>query len=150
MAIVRWQPVRDLVNMQNQMNRVFDRFFHDDLWGASEDMSSTIWQPNVDVSENRDEFIVAVELPGMKKNDIHITFTNGALTVEGERKQEKEDKDVNYHRVERSYGKFLRTFQLPAQVDSGKIAADFKDGVLTVRLPKVEEVKPKEIEVKVS
>jgi HSP20 family protein len=108
------------------------------------------WFPVVDIKENKDEFAVLAELPGMKKEDVHITFSDGKLVIEGERKKEQEENEANYHRVERSYGKFCRTFQLPSGIQANKIAADFKDGILKIKLPKSEEVKPKEIEVKVS
>lgn len=149
MAIIRWQPMRDLMGMQDEMNRLFDRFFRRDVWDE-EGMVPAEWYPTVDVSENRDEFLINAELPGMKKEDVQVSFANGSLKIEGERTQEKEDKDTNYHRVERSYGKFCRTFQVPTQIKADKISADFKDGVLKIRLPKAEEVKPKEIEVKIS
>ena len=150
MTVVRWRPMRDLVSIQDEMNRVFDRFFSREPWEDREDVSSSGWNPSVDISETKDEFVVSAELPGLKKDDIHITFTNGVLKIEGERKKEKEEKDANYHRVERMFGKFCRTFQLPTMVQSGKISADFRDGILIIHLPKAEEVKPKEIEVKVS
>lgn len=150
MTVVRWRPMRDLVSIQDEMNRVFDRFFSREPWEDREDVSSSGWNPSVDISETKDEFVVSAELPGLKRDDIHITFTNGVLKIEGERKKEKEEKDANYHRVERMFGKFCRTFQLPTMVQSGKISADFRDGILIIHLPKAEEVKPKEIEVKVS
>ena len=104
----------------------------------------------MDISENDDEFVVRAELPGMRKEDVNVTFVNGALKIEGERKHEKEDQKTNYHRVERAYGKFCRVFQIPDEVKSDKISADFKDGLLNIRLPKAEEVKPKAIDVKIS
>jgi HSP20 family protein len=150
MAIVRWRPMRDMMNVQDEMNRLFDRFFGKELWDEDEQLSQMNWFPVVDIKENKDEFAVFAELPGMKKEDVHITFSDGKLVVEGERKKEQEENEANYHRVERSYGKFCRTFQLPSGIQANKIAADFKDGILKIKLPKSEEVKPKEIEVKVS
>jgi len=150
MTLVRWRPTRDLMSMQDEMNRIFDRFFSRDVWSDDEDINRYDWHPTVDVSENKDEYLLNVDLPGLSKEDIHITFTNGILKLEGERKKEKEEKESNYHRVERVFGKFCRTFQIPNRVKSEKISADFKDGILSIRLPKSEEVKPKEIEVKVS
>jgi len=150
MAIVRWRPMRDMMNVQDEMNRLFDRFFGKELWDEDEQLSQMNWFPVVDIKENKDEFTVFAELPGMNKEDVHITFTDGKLVVEGERKKEQEENEANYHRVERSYGKFCRTFQLPSGIQANKIAADFKDGILKIKLPKSEEVKPKEIEVKVS
>ena len=150
MALVRWRPMRDMMNVQDEMNRLFDRFFGKELWDEDEQLSQMNWFPVVDIKENKDEFTVFAELPGMNKEDVHITFTDGKLVVEGERKKEQEENEANYHRVERSYGKFCRTFQLPSGIQANKIAADFKDGILKIKLPKSEEVKPKEIEVKVS
>jgi len=150
MAIVRWRPMRDMMNVQDEMNRLFDRFFGKELWDEDEQLSQMNWFPVVDIKENKDEFAVFAELPGMNKEDVHITFSDGKLVIEGERKKEQEEKEANYHRVERSYGKFCRTFQLPSGIQANKIAADFKDGILKIKLPKSEEVKPKEIEVKVS
>jgi HSP20 family protein len=150
MAIVRWRPMRDMMNVQDEMNRLFDRFFGKELWDEDEQLSQMNWFPVVDIKENKDEFAIFAELPGMKKEDVHITFSDGKLVIEGERKKEQEEKEANYHRVERSYGKFCRTFQLPSGIQANKIAADFKDGILKIKLPKSEEVKPKEIEVKVS
>ena len=149
MPIVRWRPMRDMMNVQDEMNRLFDRFFGRELWDDDERMNQMNWVPVVDIKEDKDEFVVSAELPGMKKEDVHITFNNGNLAIEGERKKEQEEKDANYHRVERSYGKFYRSFQLPSGIQANKILADFKDGILKITLPKSEEVKPKEIEVKV-
>ncbi|MEJ2635719.1 MAG: Hsp20/alpha crystallin family protein [Calditrichia bacterium] len=150
MAIVRWRPGRDLLNMQDEMNRMFDRFFGSSLSEDQEMLSPAFWHPRVDIYETEDEYVVTAELPGMKREDIHISFNNGNVVIEGERKSEKEEKDVNYHRVERSRGKFSRSFQLPTKINQDKINASYKDGILEVHLPKAEEVKPKQIEVKVS
>lgn len=150
MTLVKWRPMRDLMSVQDEMNRMFDRFFGREPWEDEEFMAPAKWYPMVDIKENKDEFTVLAELPGMKKDDIHITFTNGRLVLEGERKKEKEEKDANYHRVERAYGKFYRSFDLPTAVQGDKINAEFKDGILKISLPKAEEVKPKEIDVKVS
>lgn len=149
MKLVRWNPARDLLKVQDEMNRMVDRFFSPDLFEES-DFAAASWMPSMDVRENKDNFTVSLELPGLKKEDVKLTFREGTLTIEGERKQEEETGDVNIHRVERRYGKFLRSFQLPTQVQEGKIDAVFKDGILTIKVPKAEEVKPKEIEVKIS
>lgn len=150
MAITTWKPSRDLMNIQEEMNRLFDRFFSPVRWEEPELASSAAWYPQMDIKENKDEFVVIAEIPGMKKDDIHVVYKDGVLSIEGERKQEKEEKDVNYHRVERQYGKFCRTFQMPTQIKQDQISAKYKDGVLELHLPKAEEVKAKEIEVKVS
>jgi HSP20 family protein len=107
------------------------------------------WAPSVDIAETAEEFRIKAELPEVKKEDVKISVDNGILRLEGERRQEKEEKGKKYHRIERSYGSFLRTFTLPDNVDDSKVRAEFKDGVLDVRLPKTEKAKPKAIEVKV-
>jgi len=107
------------------------------------------WSPTVDIVETPEEFQIKAELPEVKKEDVKVSVDGGVLRIEGERKQEKEEKGKKYHRIERSYGSFLRTFRLPDNVDEGKVQADFKDGVLCVRLHKAEKTKPKAIEVKV-
>lgn len=149
MKLVRWSPARDLLNIQDEMNRVMDRFFSPELFEGS-DFSTSRWLPNMDVQEDKDRFTISMELPGLSKDDVSLTVREGMLTIEGERKQEDEKEGVNYHRVERRYGKFLRSFQLPVRVQEDKIEAVFKDGVLTVQIPKAEEVKPKQIAVKIA
>lgn len=150
MALVKWRPMREMINIQEEMNRLFDRFFSRDFLAEDEFVSLGDWSPSVDIKEDKEEYIVTAELPGMKKDDVQITFSNGTLKIEGERQKEKEEKNVNYHRVERVYGKFCRSFQLPSSIQQNKISAEFKDGILTIHLPKSEEAKPKVIEVKVS
>ncbi len=158
MTLIRWNPIREItawhpvsdlsgefVNMQREIDRIFDRF----SGGISDDNDVSTWLPVVDVVENKDDYIVKVELPGVNKDDVKITVNNGVLTIRGEKKQEQESKDKNYHRIERSYGVFQRSFTLPSSVKSDKIDASHNDGVLTITLPKAEESKPKEIEVKV-
>ncbi len=149
MTLTRWNPVRDLIRVQNEMDRLVDRFFTPDLFEETFTEFGG-WLPNTDIAEDKDKFTVQMELPGLTKEDVHITFQNGTLRVEGERKQEEEKEGVNYHRTERRYGKFVRTFNLGSGIQQDKIDATFKDGILTIHLPKVEEVKPKEIPVKVS
>ena len=110
----------------------------------------TDWTPVVDIQETDVEYLVKVELPEVKKEDVKVTVENGVLTLQGERKQEKEEKGKKFHRIERSYGSFLRTFTVPLDTDETKVAADFKDGILKVHLPKTEKPRPKAIEVRVS
>jgi len=148
MAIKRWRPFRDLVSVQDDMNRLFDDFFGR-LPMRTEGMER-MWAPNVDVSETKDNIIVTAEIPGMTKDDIKVTFNENTLTLSGEKKQEKEEKDADYHRIERSYGSFTRSFDLPTTVQFDKIKANYKDGVLQVTMPKSEEVKPKEIPIAVN
>jgi HSP20 family protein len=140
-----WSPLKDLVNMQREVGRLFDGLFSD-LDGDGNSVVS--WSPRADVIENGESYVIKAELPGVSKNDVKITLRENVLTIKGEKKQEKEEKDHNYHRIERSYGSFERSFSLPSNVKHDKIDAAFKDGVLIVTLPKAEEAKPKEIEVK--
>jgi len=142
-----WTPFRDLFNMQRELGRVFEGLFSESE-GISPEVS--LWLPRVDVTENKESYVIKAELPGVNKENVKITLHDGVLTLKGEKKQEKEEKDTNYHRVERSYGSFERSFTLPTGVRSEKIDASFKDGVLSITLPKAEESKPKEIEVKLS
>lgn len=148
MTLARWNPVRDLFNLQDEMTRMMDRFISPEVFEESELIYPSRWHFNVDIVEDKDKYIVTAELPGLNREDIHIYFKEGALVIEGERKKEREEKGLNYHRLERRYGKFYRTFNLGSKVKVDKINATYKDGILTVDLPKVEEVKPKEIEVK--
>ena len=154
MSLVRWNPARelatwpsDLFGIQREMNRMFDTMFRND--SRDDDSAFTAWTPAVDIAEHDDEFVAKVELPGVNKEDVKITIESNILTIRGEKKQEKETKKENYHRVERSYGSFQRSFTLPSTVKSDKIDAIYKDGVLQITLPKAEEAKPKQIEVKV-
>ena len=155
MSIVRWNPARelatfpgDVINMQREINKMFDNFFRG---GTLEDgsLGSSVWTPAVDVEERDDEYQVKVELPGVNKDDVKITMQDNVLTIRGEKKQEKESKNSNYHRVERSYGSFQRSFTLPTSVKHDKIEASYKEGILTIGLPEAEDAKPKHIEVKV-
>jgi HSP20 family protein len=155
MSLVRWNPVRDLATwpsnlfgMQREMNRMFDNFFNGT--DRDEDYALTAWSPAVDIAEHDDQYVVKMELPGVSKEEVKITLESNILTIRGEKKQEKETKKENYHRVERSYGSFQRSFTLPTTVKNDKIDASFKDGILDIKLPKAEEAKPKQIEVKVS
>jgi HSP20 family protein len=154
MSLVRWNPARelatwpsDLFGIQREMNRMFNNFFRSDARDG--DLELSAWTPAVDIAEHDNEYIVKVELPGVSKEDVKITLESNILTVHGEKKHEKETKEEDYHRVERSFGSFQRSFTLPTTVKSDKIDAVYKDGILTVSLPKAEEAKPKQIEVKV-
>jgi HSP20 family protein len=151
MSIVRWDPFRELEDMSERLNRIFGRSaLATTEPGAKDAMTVFDWSPTVDVVETPEEFQIKAELPEVKKDDVKVSVDGGVLRIEGERKQEKEEKGKKYHRVERSYGSFLRTFALPDNVDEGKVQAEFKDGVLNVRLRKAEQAKPKSIEVKVA
>jgi len=133
--------------MQREINRMFDSFFRGS--GNEEALQMPSWDPAVDVAEDESGYVVKVELPGVNRSDVKIVVQDRQLTIRGEKKQEKEARETNYHRVERSYGSFQRTFTLPSGVKSDKIEAAYSDGVLTVTLPKAEEARSKEIEVRV-
>ena len=141
MAIVRWEPARELASMEiDRLNRMFESFYNDAF--------SRAWTPAVDIFETADrQVVVKVELPDMKREDIGITFENGVLTIRGERKPDESVKREQYQRLERFYGQFSRSFTLPPTIDSARISASYKDGLLTVLLPQREEAKPKQIEV---
>jgi len=146
MAILRWHPWREFGSLRREMDNVFDNFVgrHYDR-----DWASGTWQPSVDLVENDDNFQVTAELPGMKKEDVTLNLVNNVLTLKGEKKTEREVKEDKYYRLERSAGSFQRSFSLPVDVQTDKVTAEFKDGVLKVTLPKKEEVKPKAIPIKV-
>jgi len=145
MAIVRWRPWRDLYRMQEEMDRLFSDWF--ERFSERREVTQGLWSPDVDISETVEAIFVSAEVPGIKKEDIHISVQDNILTIKGEKKQEKETKGENYHRVERCHGAFQRSFNLPAVVDSSKVKASYKDGVLKIELPKKEEAKPKEIPI---
>jgi HSP20 family protein len=147
MAIARWRPMRDMVRFQDEMNRLFDDFFAPPM--NRPEWTDGMWNPSVDVSETKDSVVIKAEIPGMTKDDVKISIQDNTITLKGEKKQEKEEKDANYHRIERSYGSFCRSFTLPTAVKADKIKATYKDGILNVTLPKTEEVKPKEIPISI-
>jgi HSP20 family protein len=134
--------------MQREINRLFEDVFRGGMQ-AEENTGKSFWTPAVDIAEQQNEYVVKMELPGVNREDVKITLESNVLTIRGEKKQEKDTKEGSYHRVERSYGSFQRSFTLPTTVKSDKIDALYKDGILTVTLPKAEEAKPKQIEVKV-
>jgi HSP20 family protein len=147
MAIMRWKPWGDLVSIGDEMDRLFDDFFV----GGPRRRGWYVqrWNPAVDISENDGNIHVDVEIPGMKKEDIKVSLENNVLMLKGEKKQEKELNEESCHRLERRYGSFVRSFELPVPVQADKIKASYKNGVLKIDLPKAEEVKPKEIPIEV-
>ena len=145
MAIARWDPFRDLNMLQDRMNRLFDDAGRP--WRTDEPAATTSWSPSVDIFETEGEIVVKAELPGMDRKDIQLNLENNVLSLRGERKFQKETKDDNYHRIERSYGVFSRAFSIPATVDEERIRADYKDGVLKIVLPKKDQAKPKQIKI---
>jgi HSP20 family protein len=148
-ALTRWDPFRELEEVSERLNRLFGRtkFLREN---GKERLTVADWVPTVDIAETDTEYQIMAELPEVKKEDVKVTVENGVLTIQGERRQEKEEKGKRYHRVERSYGSFIRSFALPDHVDDTKVKAEYKDGVLHLHLPKSERAKPKAIEVKVS
>jgi HSP20 family protein len=147
MRLVRWKPTAGLPVYHDQFERMFDDFFG--LNRRKMDLENFDWTPRVNVEETEDRFEITAELPGMKKEDIGIEVQDNVLTIKGERKFEKEEKEPNYHLCERSYGTFQRAFTLPENVKADAIDAEYRDGVLTLAIPKAEPEKPKEIKVKV-
>ena len=148
MNIVRWDPFRQLEGIQAQLNRFLGEGA---LRGRDADtLSFSDWAPAVDIEETEHEYVVKADLPDVKKEDVKVEFEDGVLTVQGERKQEKEEKGKKFHKIERAYGKFVRRFALPTEVDAAKLSAEFKEGVLNVHLPKSPNGKPKTVTVKVA
>jgi HSP20 family protein len=141
-----WRPFTELSTFRREMDRLWDSFFGERplarIWERE-------WTPSLDVSETKDNFVVKAEVPGIDAKDINISLTGDVLTVKGEKKQEREEKEEDYHLVERSYGAFSRSVRLLAEVESGKIEASYKNGILKITLPKSEKVKAKEVKIKV-
>jgi HSP20 family protein len=149
MAIVRWlDPFRDLSAIQERMNQIFEDALARSR-GREEGLRTGMWTPAVDIYENNDFVVVKAELPGVEKDRISVEVKEGILTLRGERGFDKELKEESYHRIERSYGSFQRSFSLPVSVDQEKVTARFQDGVLEVKLPKKDQERPKQIEVDV-
>jgi HSP20 family protein len=146
MALMPWSPARDLLSIRDEMNRLFNDFL-----GRTGDQeggwSTGAWAPPVDIRETDEAIILKAELPGFSKDDVHIELHNNRLTLRGERKHEAEVKEEQYHRRERAYGSFQRTFLLPATIDQEQVTASFKNGILELRLPKSETARPKQIAI---
>jgi HSP20 family protein len=152
MAIVRWDPFRDLTTLRDRMNRVFDESYRglsgtagDEDWGLG-----GTWAPAVDIYEHEGNLVLKAELPGLNADDVDIRIENNVLTLRGERKFEAEVDKESCHRVERAYGTFLRSFTLPQVINQEKVKAEYRDGVLSLTLPRKEEAKPKQISIKVA
>ncbi len=148
MAIARWEPFRELMTAQRDFDRLFREAFAPAMHEG--EASTRTWAPPVDIYENGDNLVLKAELPGINPDDVEICVEDNNLYLKGERKFEKEVKEENYHRVERTYGSFARAFSLPNSIDSDKVAANYKDGVLTLTLPKREEAKPRTIKISVN
>src|SRR4051812_6717215 len=140
MTLVRWDPARELDTLQSDVNRIFDSFFGRTA-GSTEGYGRR-WIPAMDVVETDEHLVVRADLPGLDREDIEIEVKDGTLTITGERRAEHEDKDEGYHRVERSFGRFARSLELPRGVEPGSVEAGFERGVLEVKVPKPEERKP--------
>ena len=147
--LTRWDPMQDIQEFEKRLSSWRGRpsLTKD---GGKESMRVMEWAPLVDITEDDKEYMIKADLPEIKKEDVKITVQDGVLAISGERKYEKEEKGKKYHRVERSYGSFERSFTVPADAEEEKVSAQFKDGVLTVHLPKGEHAKPKRLEIKVS
>ncbi|MBX3279942.1 MAG: Hsp20/alpha crystallin family protein [Acidobacteria bacterium] len=146
--MIRRDPLNELRGMQEEVNRVFQTAFPR-IFGTEEGLLRGSWSPTVDIFENQDTFVLEADLPGLQPGDFDLSIENFTLTLRGERKFEKKTEGDNYHRVERSYGAFTRTFTLPSTIDVEGVQAEFRDGVLRVTLPKREEVKPRQVQIAV-
>jgi len=148
-----WDPFKEMEELQDRLSGLirtdWGRWPRQEKGEGQEKMRLTEWSPLVDITEDEKEYLITAELPEVKKEDLKVTVENGVLNITGERRFEKEEKGKRYHRVERAYGTFTRSFTLPEDADGGKVNADFKDGVLKVHLAKSEKAKPKSIDVKV-
>lgn len=155
-SLTRSTPTTALRSFSDPLDRLFERFWSGDIFRPtlltsgllSEDVANRTWMPAVDIRETDEAYEVYAELPGMKKDDIGITVENNVLTLSGERRFEKEVNEETFHRIERAYGKFTRSFTLPTQVNPEKVEASYKDGVLTIHIPKVEAARPRKIAIK--
>src|SRR6266481_1543456 len=149
-TLTRWNQFKELEDLQHTLGSLFGRPQAQRLEGQEEPMRVADWTPLVDISEDTKEYLIKTELPEVKREDVKITTEDGTLTITGDRKFEKEENGKKYHRVERAYGSFSRSFSLPDNASPAKITADFKDGVLKVHLAKNEKARPQQVEVSVS
>lgn len=143
MNMMRLEPFRELEEMTNRLNRILRREGPDDEVFAG-------WAPAIDVQETNNEYLIKADLPEVRREDVKVSVEDGILAVEGERKMEKEESGKKFHRVERSYGRFVRRMTVPTNVEQDKVVADFKDGVLNIHLPKSPAVKPRTVDIKVA
>ena len=145
MAIVRWEPFRELSTLRREMDRLFDSFT-----GRNAEREDVVMAPSVDVIETAEEITVKADIPGIDEKDLSVTLSESNLIIKGEKKSEKEEKDKHFHRVERRFGSFERVIPIPVSVDPEKITADYRNGVMEIHLPKTPEAKPKVIPIKVA
>ena len=149
MNLTKWDPFRELEEVSNRLNQLFHRTpSRTEPDGGMLAMAD--WSPTVDITETDSAYVIKGEIPGVSKNDVKVSIENGMISLRGERKQEKEEKNKKFHRIERSYGSFFRSFQLPDDVDETKVKAEFKDGMINVILPKSAKSKAKSINVSIT
>ncbi len=144
-SLIRFTPRHEMRRMQREFDRLFDNFFP--THPSNGNGESAVWAPRTDLSETEDAYLINLDLPGLTKEDVEISFHDGTLSINGERRHEETEEDRTVVRVERSYGRFYRAFTLPQTADTENIEATFGDGVLNIRVPKVEEVKPRRIDI---
>jgi HSP20 family protein len=149
MAVVRWDPTRELDSLQGEMNRLFSSFFDTPTKtkGGNGNGAARRWIPSMDLVETQDDFVLKADLPGMSENDVNVELENNVLTISGERKTEHEEQQEGYYRLERATGSFSRALSLPEGIDADAVAATFDNGVLTVRIPKPAQVKPRKVKI---
>jgi HSP20 family protein len=147
MSIVKWDPLKNLVALQDRMNRLFDETLEREH--GSEGLMAGAWAPPVDIYETDNDVVIVAELPGIEEKDVDVQVRDNVLTIKGERKMEKSLKEESYHRVERTYGSFSRSFTLPTSVNQDKISATYTRGVLEIKMPKAEQAEPQQIKIQV-
>jgi HSP20 family protein len=145
MSVTRWDPFQDLQSFRDEMNRTLSRWFGRE---EGEEPRPRRWMPALDVTETKDAYLIDVEVPGLRPEDINVTVDQGMLTIQGERRSEEEKADRSYHRIERHYGSFRRSISLPRDVDASRVQATYQNGVLRLEVPKIESGQLKRIEVK--
>lgn len=148
-TMTHWNPFRDMQDLQNRVLHALQTKSAAAASGRQESIATAEWSPAVDISEDAAEYLIKAELPEVRREDVKVTVENGVLTLKGERRLEKQENGLKFHRVERAYGSFLRNFHLPEDTDPSKVSAEFKDGILQIRLPKQEAALPRQIEVKI-
>jgi HSP20 family protein len=145
MAIIRWDPFKDLTTLRERMNVLFGDVYPSR--GEEKDLMSSAWNPSVDIYEHNGNLVLTAEVPGLDENDIDVKIEDSTLTIKGDRKFENEVNEENYHRIERSYGSFYRSFSLPQNIDQNKIKAESENGILKITMPKKAELKPKNVKI---
>src|ERR1700736_5537329 len=149
-ALTRWDPFRELEEMQHRLSGVLGRQVPTRQNGDKESITVAEWAPVVDITEDEQEYLIKADLPEVQREEVKVTVENGVLVLSGQRRLEKENRNRRYHRIERSYGSFVRSYSLPDDADSSKVNAEFKEGVLKLHIPKSESARPRQIEVKIS